>query len=138
MHGLTIAERKVRNRRCPDCGRAFEHVTGFVADAAGAHSVYFAACHGHPEHEAQIDVVLGTWGGPDASDHLTFSCLLRPDGAMAVDATVAVAASRRDPLIGRRLTRAEALSHPWVTTFWQVVDVIATEDASVTRLVGSG
>ena len=42
-------------------------------DANGPHSVYFAACHGHPEHEAQIDVVLGTWSSDDASDHFTFS-----------------------------------------------------------------
>lgn len=133
---LRIDERTVRQKTCPRCGRSFEHVTGFVMEADGAHSVYFAACHGHPEHEAQIDVVLGTWTSDDATDHVTFSSILRRDGAMAVDATVAVGGTA--PFFGRKLSREEALAHPWVATFWQVVDLLATGDPAVKEHVATG
>lgn len=123
-------DRTVRNESCPSCGQAFDHVTGFINDEGGAYAVYFAACHGEPENEAQIDVVLGTWGAdPPVADHLTFSCRLRPDGAMAVDATVATTADA--PSLGRRLTREEALGHPMAGTFWAVVDFLAGSDPTV-------
>ena len=112
MSDLRIGDRTVRQKTCSDCGAAFEHVTGFVYDGNDAHSVYFAACHGHPKHEAQIDVVLGTWGDDEAGDHVTFSSILRRDGAMAVSATVAIDGDVA--FLGRKLSRDEALAHPWV------------------------
>jgi hypothetical protein len=66
-------------------------VTRFVEGPEGPHSAYFASCHDHDQRVAWIDVVLGTWGvEPPPEDHVTFSCGLRADGAMAVDAPVAV------------------------------------------------
>jgi hypothetical protein len=42
-------------------------------------AVYFASCYRHDGvHEAWIDVVLGTWGAEDFSDHLTFGCRVGP------------------------------------------------------------
>ena len=94
--------RTVRNQSCLSCGETFQHVTGYINDEGGDYAVYFAACHGHPEHEAQIDVVLGSWGvEPPIDEHLTFSCRLRPDGATAADATLATTSD--SPLLGERL-----------------------------------
>ena len=102
---LSFEDRTVRNGSCRSCGEDFQHVTGFINDEGGAYAVYFAACHGHPEHEAQIDVVLGSWGVESpVDDHLTFSCHLRSDSAMAADATLATTSA--DPMLGERLTRA--------------------------------
>lgn len=136
MSDLQISDRIVRQKTCSDCGASFEHVTGFVVDGNNAHSVYFAACHGHPKHEAQIDVVLGTWAGDEAEDHVTFSSILRRDGAMAVSATVAIDGNLE--FLGRRLSRDEALAHPWVAAFWQVVDLLATEDPTIKEHVAAG
>jgi hypothetical protein len=134
---LSFDERTVRNLDCQSCGESFQHVTGFVSNDARTYAVYFAACHGHPEHEAQIDVVLGTWGvDPPADDHLTFSCRLRPDSAMAVDATIATTSD--SPLLGKRLTRAETLAHPRVSEFWAVVDFLAESDVTVHGAVYEG
>lgn len=132
--GLSIHERDVRRQRCVDCGDDFDHITGYVNDPAGPYAVYFAACHGHPDHEAQIDVILGTWGTDEpVDDHVIFSCRLRPDGAMAVDATIAISADA--PLPGLRLTRDQALDHPWSSDFWLVVDLLAEADPSITSRV---
>ncbi len=111
-------------------------MTGFINDEGGAYAVYFAACHGHPEHEAQIDVVLGSWGvEPPVDDHLTFSCHLRSDSAMAADA--ALATTSDDPMLGERLSRAEALAHPRLPEFWAVVDFLAESDPTIHSTVYS-
>ena len=36
-----------------------------------------------------------------------------------------------DPIFGRKLTREEALAHPWLDNYWSVVDFILTEDPIV-------
>ena len=135
---FSLHDRTVRKRSCPSCGQAFQHVTGFIDDAEGwAYAVYFAACHADPEDEAQIDVVLGTWGAdPPIDDHVTFSCRLRADGAMAVDATVAMSADA--PSLGHRLTRYEALRHPKAGEFWAVVDFLAEADPTIRDAVYRG
>lgn len=123
------------NRSAQDvrgCGGEYDHVTGFIDDGDTSVAAYFAYCHGHPEHEAGIDAVMGTWGQNRHDDHVMFSCLLRAaEGAMAVDSSVAIEPGATDAILGRRLTREEALAHPWIARFWQVVDVIAAEDAAV-------
>ncbi|MGD8486420.1 MAG: hypothetical protein PVG27_07630 [Chloroflexota bacterium] len=130
MSGMRISERSIRRLDCSSCGVSFDHVTGFLHDAAGPYASYFAACHGHPQPEAQIDVVLGTWGIDEAADHVTFACRLRRSGAMIVDATVAIDSD--DPIIGRKLGRSAALAHPWLDHFWTVVDFLALEEPAIT------
>jgi hypothetical protein len=129
---LGISERTVRRKTCGDCGVDYDHVTGFIDDGDTSVAAYFAYCHGHPDHEAGIDAVLGTWGLDRHDDHVMFSCLLRgAEGAMAVDSSVAIEPTADAAILGRRLTRDEALAHPWIARFWQVVDVIAVEDDAV-------
>ena len=80
--------------------------------------------------ETQVDVVLGTWGvDPPIDDHLTFSCRLRSDGAIAADAALTVDGEHAS--LGRLLTRAEALTHPRVEEFWAVVDFLAEADPTI-------
>jgi len=132
---LQLTGRTVRTKRCGDCGGTYDHVTGFVSSGDRSVAAYFASCHGHPEHQAGIDAVLGTWGQDDVSDHVMFSCLLRAEGAMAVDASVALEQEAIEPILGRRLRRDEALAHPWATTFWEVIDAIAAGDPDVAAAI---
>jgi hypothetical protein len=127
---LWISERKEHRRPCADCGLEVPHITGYVLDADGPRAVYFASCHSHAERAVRIDVILGTWGSdPPAEDHVTFSCELRPTGAMALDGPLTLSEIR--PALGKVLTRTEALAHPLAADFWAVVDLIATEDPAV-------
>ena len=92
--------------------------------------MYFASCHVEPPREAEIDVVLGTWGvSPAVDDHLTFSCRLRAAGAMAEDAPLAT--SSDSTLLGRCLSRADALAHPLRQEFWTVIDLVAEADPTI-------
>lgn len=134
---LGIDDRTVRDKACDSCGEAFHHVTGFIKDSDGPYAVYFAACHGHPDKEAQIDVVLGSWGyDPPIQDHLTFSCRLRPEGASLADAPLA--SSSDSAMLGVRLSRQDALDHPRVSDFWEVIDLLAECDESINLSVHGG
>ena len=106
-------------------------MTGFLHRGDLPYGAYFAACHRHPDHEVHIDVVLGTWGTDDAADHVTFSCRLRRAGAMLVDASVVT--SSREPILGSRLTRDQASSHPRLGSFWDVVDHLSIADPTIGR-----
>ena len=90
--GLAIGERDVSLARCETCGLDYMFVKGFVHRDGDAYAVYFAGCHGHPEHAAALDVILGTWHDDDADDRVTFSALVRLDGAEVIDATAVASA----------------------------------------------
>jgi hypothetical protein len=78
--------------------------------------------------------VLGTWGvDVPTADHLTFSCELRPYGAMALDAPLTL--TETPSILGLALTRDQALVHRKISDFWAVVDVIAAHDPAVRRTV---
>jgi hypothetical protein len=111
---------------CDHCGRDYAFVTGFVNDEVGGYAIYYAACHGHPEHEVQLDVALGRWQDSTWTDAFTFSCRYRTDGAMSVDAPLLV--STPSEYFGHRLTRDEALAHERIDDFWTVADLIIRED----------
>jgi hypothetical protein len=133
---LSYDERKVQVVTCSSCGETYERSVGLLNNENDAYAVYYADCHGHPEHEAQIDVILGTWGESDFSDHITFSCTLRSDGARAQDAPLA---TRPGELNGACLTREAALAHPRVAEFWLVIDFVSEHDETVVaNVLGPG
>ncbi|MBA2528373.1 MAG: hypothetical protein H0V19_00160 [Euzebyales bacterium] len=114
-------------------------MTGFVYNGADAHAIYYAACHGHPEHEARLDVVIGSWCADDpddAGDHVTFSCRVTSDGSAAVDAPVAV--EGRAGMFGHKLDRESALANPRLADFWRIVDLVVVEDPTVHAQVYAG
>ena len=131
--GLEIRERNVTRATCEACGTGYEFVKGFVYRNGDAYAVYFAACHGHPEDEAVLDVILGTWGDDDINDRVTFSACVRLDGASAIDATAAAAG--QSDIFGQKLARDEALAHPLITAFWDVLDHVVVEDDDIAAAI---
>jgi hypothetical protein len=131
--GLETGERHVSSETCDTCGVAYDLVRGFVYRDGDAYAVYVAACHGHSEHEAFLDVVLGTWGDDDVNDRVTFSARVRHEGATAIDAPAAAAGE--SDVFGTKLTRDEALAHPKLSELWDVVDHVVVEDPGVAAVV---
>ncbi|WP_144120316.1 hypothetical protein [Catellatospora sichuanensis] len=135
---LTFDEawRKSTTQECDCCGNASRRTWTMVDRDARPYAVFFAACydHGH-ERETWIDVTFGTWGqGADHHDHVTFGCRFGRVAGSEAPAATAVDAARvapDDPLFGQKLSRAEALSHPRVKEFWEVVDLIVLHDPLV-------
>lgn len=130
-------ERQVRNNTCPECGADYTTVNGFVRRDGNARAAYFAACHKHQGvKEVWIDVILGTWGQDRPDDHVTFGCRVGPvEGQVEPAATLVAAASvlPSDPLFGRKLSREEALPHPWLKEYWQVVDYLLLNDPTIRK-----
>ncbi|HAP75721.1 MAG TPA: hypothetical protein DCR14_06525 [Acidimicrobiaceae bacterium] len=132
------SERSVESKDCAACGRGYVLAKGFIYADGDPHAVYFVALHNHGVPEAWIDVILGTFGTDDFSDHVTFGCRVGPvegqsePAATAVHAAVPYGAS---PLFGQKLSRDEALAHPALSAFWTVVDFVLVEDPDVHRHV---
>jgi hypothetical protein len=128
------SERAAELKSCTACGRGYTLIKSFILDDNDAHAVLFAALHDHGEREAWIDVILGSVGSEDFSDHVTFGCRVGPVGGQAEPAATAVAAAAHygdTPLFGRKLTRDEALAHPLLSNFWRVVDFALINDPDI-------
>ena len=128
-------ERGVELKSCAACGREYTLIKSFILDGEDAHAVLFAALHNHHgEREAWIDVVLGTFGSEDLSDHCTFGCRVGPVAEQSEPAATLVAAAAPfgdSSLFGQKLSRDEALIHPWVSEFWRIVDFVLINDADI-------
>ncbi|OKI65587.1 hypothetical protein A6A27_24770 [Micromonospora sp. CB01531] len=120
-------------KTCECCGQPSRRTWCMVTRDGLPYGVFFAACYNHDGvAESWIDVVFGTWGqDTDYDDHLTFGCRFGPGagsdlpGATAVDAA---SVAPDDPLYGHKLTRAEALAHPKLSEFWDVIDFVVATD----------
>jgi hypothetical protein len=128
-------QRTDEERACDRCGRSYRLVKGFVLEGDQARAIYFVACHDHHDgHEAWIDVILGTFGADDPTDHVTFGCRVGAVSGQEAPAAsvVQAAAPYGDAAIwGRKLSREEALAHPWLPRLWEVVDFVLTDDSTV-------
>lgn len=133
---LDVRDYTVETKFCEDCRQHYARVTGYVSKGDATLAAYYAVCHGHPDHEVALDVILGTWGVEDATDHETFSCLIRPQGAMAVDPFVTLShdpAGELPRMLGRPVRRWEALQHPRSADVWTIVDELVVHVPPVTE-----
>lgn len=124
------------DKACDCCGGASRRTWCMVTRDGAPYAVFFASCYDHGgERESWIDVVFGTWGqGTEYDDHLTFGCRFGPVQGSDLSAATAVDAASvapDSPLFGRKLSRAEALAHPRVREFWDVVDFVVGADPLV-------
>jgi hypothetical protein len=121
--------------RCDCCGGLTVRLTRFVYRDGDAFAVYYAAyANNHPDSEVAILVSLGEWGeGSEAADRAAFLCLLRPtEGSYEVMLGDAARSHWRDAeTVGKKLSREEALGHPWKATAFEVLDEAALHDPSL-------
>ncbi|GAA1857283.1 hypothetical protein [Asanoa iriomotensis] len=126
------SSRHVRDFVCDCCGNQADRTWAHVYDGDTAVAVYYASCYHHGGvHEAWIDAILGSWNTGSFDDHVTFGCRVGPvAGSPAPAATLVdgASASPDSPIFGRKLSRAEGLSHPRIADFWRLVDTILEHD----------
>jgi hypothetical protein len=127
-------DRSVDEHECPDCPAPYRLVRGQLTWFGAQHAVFFAGCHDHDgTRDVLIDVILGWADGAD-EDRVTFGCRVGPlDGEDDPVATLVEAAESyaEDPEWGTRLTRDQALGHPRLPEFWDVVDYVLVQDPTV-------
>lgn len=125
----------IQEQDCAGCGRHYPLVKAFVAKGEAAYAVAFAALHTHgDERAAWIDVIVGTFGEDRSDDHLTFGCRVGPVTGQDSPAATLVAAAvpySDAPIWGRKLTREQALAHPRLADFWEIVDFVLMADEVV-------
>ena len=124
-------ESRQTTRTCPDCGQAHESVTGFVLRDDSAYAVYYVDWYPHTD-EAFVDVILGSWGGPEYDDNVTFGCRLGEiEGHAGPQASLVTGGALRgdQPIMGKKLERDEALSHPMIGEFWDLIDWLILNDS---------
>lgn len=125
----------LQEQHCADCGTHYVLVKAFVARDEVALAVTFTALHVHDGiHEAWIDAILGTFGEDRTDDHVTFGCRIGPvQGQVDPAATLVDAAQpySERPIWGRKLSREEALKHPRLAEYWEVVDYVLVSDPTV-------
>jgi hypothetical protein len=136
VFGTDESYRGSAERDCDCCGQPSRRTWSMVTRDGEPYALFFAACYDHgQERESWIDVVFGTWGqGTDHHDHLTFGCRFGPVAGSDLPAATAVDAAFVAPdnaLFGRKLSRADALAHPRIADFWQVVDFVVETDPLV-------
>lgn len=126
--------RKVAEFDCPDCGEPSRRVWGFILRDGDAHAIFFASCYHHGGDEAWIDVILSPTWADDVDDHETFGCRVGPIEGQEEPGASLVTGGAEAPdseLFGHKLTRDEALEHPRLDDFWEVIDHILAEDPLV-------
>jgi hypothetical protein len=126
-------EPRVDRRHCEQCGEEHDSAVGLVLRDGRAYAAYWAAWYPH-EREAWVDMTLGTWQEPDYPDNVTFGCRIGVFGGQTEPACslVKAAQTRSDsPIFGRKLDRDEALAHPWLSSFWEVLDWVIVNDATM-------
>jgi hypothetical protein len=104
----------------------------------GTFGVCFATLHGDSDvRDVWMDVILGTFGGDDPTDHVTFGChvVATGSGDPVITAVDGAAVFAYRPIMGRRLTREQALSHERVDDFWRIVDLMLLSDPEVHSLI---
>lgn len=124
---------ETRPVRCVDCDEEHDSIVGFVLKDGNAHAIYFAEWH-ERWSEAYLDVILGSFEGPDYEDNVTFGCRVGYVQGQALPACslVQAAMTRSEAQIfGARLSRDEALVHPRLAELWEVVDWLIVNDPTL-------
>jgi hypothetical protein len=125
---------KVVEGSCDHCGQPMTRVTAFVFRDTDAYAVYYASCYHHDGHEVWMDAVFSPTWDDGADDHFTFGCRFGSVAGQAEPAATLVSAAAawgESRVFGHKLSREEALGHPMIDEFWELVDHILTHDPVV-------
>lgn len=124
-----------RDKACAECGRTYRLIEAFVLRDNDAYAVGFVALHRHlGASEAWIDVILGTFGEDRTDDHVTFGSRIGPiEGQPEPSASLVAGAIPYgdEPIWGQKLTREQALHHPRLQEYWEVVDYLLLNDPEI-------
>lgn len=125
--------------RCECCGGMTVRLTRFVSRDGDPFAVYYAKyASNHPGDELAMLISLGEWGESGTPERrVAFHCRVRPIedsyGVMLADG--AASPWSEVNILGRLLTRDEALKHPWKQTAFEVLDEAFVQDPSLRGFV---
>jgi hypothetical protein len=135
---LTATPWKQSGGHCDCCGNESKTVWGDLSVEEGTLAVYYVQWTvGSPDHQPNIDLVLGRWGdGASPEDRFLVSLLYDPkvEGGsfMVIDSEGRPADSRG--LCGRALRKVEVIGTPLADEVFSMVDAIWRQDSRIDEL----
>jgi hypothetical protein len=134
-------ERHERQFPCQCCDSTVDRTWAQLNRDGVVRAIFYASCYHHTAGgEIYFDVIIGTWGTGDVSDHVTFGCrwgALEGHTVPMCSLTAGGGVFDDGPIWGTKLDRAAALEHPLLPEFWEMVDFLLESDPVVTAFVGS-
>ena len=122
---------------CACCGRTSKTIWGDLSTTDAALATYFVQwTAGAPEHDVNLDLVIGAWGeGTGSNDRFLVSVLYRPASGggsfMVVDGDTRLS-SKRD-LCGRAMKRAEVVGTPLASEVFSLLDALWLTDPRIAQ-----
>ncbi len=138
MYAIKLGER-IQRFVCPDCGKKSLTVWGFVSKDNVAHGVYYAGLMtGHNEPSVRLTVSIGGWGidHPDEKNVGVRNWLFieaRPtrDTYEMMVREPQESYYFNEPILGKHISRTEALASPLLEQFFTVGDFVCFNDPAV-------
>jgi hypothetical protein len=134
MYGIEF-NNKVKSFECPHCGEQSMTVWGWVSKDNAAHAVYFAnLMTGHKEMSARLTISIGGWGdenGLPKREWVYIEARPIPSSYEMMVREPQESLYNGEPILGKALTRSEALASPLMEEFFAVADYIAFNDPAV-------
>lgn len=110
---------------------------GEIHEGDGVAAVFYAALYKHEGvRDVFVDVIAGSWGSDDDSDHVTFTTRtgpVEPDGKVASTMVDGGSAYPEAALFGLKLSRDEALARPDAARLWQLSDAVVGSIQEIDR-----
>jgi hypothetical protein len=123
-----------RRSTCNCCGAEIVALTRFVYFDEDAYAVYYAKVYlGHEPRAIQAYVSIGHWGEEaNPADRDAFALEIRQEGVRVGDA--ATSPWPNVEIMGRGLSREEALSHARIGDVFEITDVMPDHDPVLNEL----
>jgi hypothetical protein len=129
---------------CGCCGGRTTNLVRFVYRDGAPYAVYYAAfAENHPEEGIDILVGLGDWsatGSPERRSAFALRLMASPAGSAGPRTEVMEGEGspwRTATLVGRLLSREEALAHPLLAEALQVLEEMVARDPEVRAYLGA-
>ncbi len=122
---------------CPDCGKIIRLVWGYIFKKGKPFATYYSRFNeGHPDKGMNMLVVEGAWGDDsNETDRYCFSLECRMNETrpsyMMIDSDPSYAE------LGKALTRAEALAHPFKDELFPMLDQLMASDLVIKRFLAT-
>lgn len=130
---ITVEPGDLKQKPCLECGSDSGVITGFAYADGDANSVYYVGwCEGdHDPRRAFLTISPGEWGeGTDAEDRINVCIEWREAGMRLSEEPV----MSRPDLLGRFVSRNEAMRLGGVEALWHLADHIVVDDPNVRKV----
>lgn len=120
---------------CPCCGGITTALTRFITIDGNARGVYYAVfSDNHPDSHVIVLLSLGEWWSgtsPDSRSAFAFRIWMKEDRFQVGVIDAQEAGWPDAAIMGRRMTRTEALAHPLIKQVFEISDQIVEQDPDI-------